>query len=302
VSASNLSRTVLFGPDDLGRPKVAAATDALARLAPDTAAVARHADLVAGVGLGELADAGAVFGCLDSRRARLTLLGRCALVDAPLIDGGTHPWGGEVRLRLDTRDPCHGCTFTAAQRAETDGPAHCDPDPAAPPAPASILSTAVVASWMTAAGIRQLLGTPVPWRFLDIDAVSGRSTPTVARRDPACPHHRPLEYIERVTLDRSATVGELLGILPQGAEPLAWAPFPLPGDCHRCGMPYDFPRGRPHTVSTCPQCGSLQRQRYGQRLRAADPAVKLCDVGIAAEEILAVRMPEGEYRCLRLSR
>jgi len=82
VGTSNLSRSVLFGPDDVGRPKVDAAADALARLASGLTLERRRDDLEFGVGLGELADATVVFGCLDSRRARLRLLGRCALCSA----------------------------------------------------------------------------------------------------------------------------------------------------------------------------------------------------------------------------
>lgn len=307
VAVSNLSRTVLFGAADIDQPKVTAATAALARLAPATAVLARHADLVHGVGLGELADADVVLGCLDSRRARLQLLGRCALVGARLVDGGTHPWGGEVRLRLSPSpdEACYGCSLTAAQRAATDPPVRCD-GLAAAPSPASIVSTSLVAAWMTAAAVQIILGQPPPWRFLDIDAATGTTGPIRVLRDDACPHHSPIGPVDRFDVSHTATVDQFLSGLPERAEPLTWAPFPCPGTCHNCaGLydsgPYDF--GRYHdATAACPHCGMWIRTQRSQRLRDAAPVAPLSELGIAPEEILAVRMARGEYRWLRLSR
>src|SRR5438105_3813463 len=109
VASSNLSRCALFRERDVGRFKVEAAADALADLAPGIAVAVRPLPLGRGVGLAELRDANVVLGCLDSRAARLQLAGRCNLVGAGWIDGGTHPWGGEVRPYLDPDGPCYGC-------------------------------------------------------------------------------------------------------------------------------------------------------------------------------------------------
>ena len=109
VTASNLSRCSLFGPRDVDRPKVDAAVGALARLGTGSQVDGRQATLTAGVGLGQLLDADVVLGCLDSRQARLELLSRCALVDARLVDGGTGPWSGEIRIRTDPDSACWSC-------------------------------------------------------------------------------------------------------------------------------------------------------------------------------------------------
>ncbi|MEV4515509.1 ThiF family adenylyltransferase [Dactylosporangium sp. NPDC049525] len=301
VAASNLSRTVLFGPDDVGRPKVRAAADALRRLAPGTETVTRPHELTRAAGLGELADAAAVIGCLDSRHARLRLLGRCALAGAALVDGGTHPWGGEVRLRVDPADGCYGCTLTPGQRAEDDLPAGCLPPVPPPPAPASIVATSIVAGWLTLAALRLVLGRPPGWRLLDVDGFTGSTAPVAVRRDPACPHHEPLGPAEPVPVGTAEPVAALLARVPDGAEPLAWRPFAVPTTCRSCGAGYRPPAGHPGGVEPCPACGAPVRLRRSERLRAAGPTVALHDLGVAPGEIIPVRLPEGRYRWLRLA-
>lgn len=302
VAASNLSRTVLFTADDVGESKVDAAAAALTRLAPGLVVAARQADLARAAGLGELADADVVLGCLDSRHARLRLLGRCALVGARLVDGGTHPWGGEVRVRLDPVEACYGCSLSAVERAERDAPVGCDADRTPTPLPASIISTSLVAGWMTVAAVRLILGATLPWRFLDIDGATGLTQPIVVARDPTCPHHRPFPCIKPLDADNTVTVGHLLSILPAESEPLTWTVFPLSGFCYHCSRPYNA--GYTHREGTvkCRYCGRRVRLRFSQHVRDAEPDTRLRDLGVAPEEILAVRLPEGDYEWRRLSR
>jgi molybdopterin/thiamine biosynthesis adenylyltransferase len=298
VAASNLSRTVLFGPGDLRRRKVDAAADALDRLVPECTVITRHDDLTAAVGLGELADAAVVLGCLDSHHARLELLGRCALVGARLVDGGTHPWGGEVRLRLSPEDPCFGCTLSAAERGTPDPASSCDPPEHQP---ASIIATSLVAGWMTVAAARLVLGAPPPWQFQSIAADTGIAGPFVARPDPTCPYHRPIGEVENVAVSANGTVGQLLATQSAGTEPLTWTLFPCAGTCYHCRQVYAVQY--PHAGATleCPHCGRAIRPHTSQQIRDAGIDTRLSDLGVAPEEILAVRTGEGGYRWVRLA-
>jgi hypothetical protein len=159
VERSNLSRCAFFRESDCGRLKVAAAARALADLAPGCRLDARPQTLIHGVGLAELRDAALVIGCLDSRTARLQLAGRCNLMRAPMIDGGTHPWGGELRPYLDPDGPCYGCGLGEDARART--------------AAASVL----IGGWMAMTALRHLLGLPVPPGLLQIDGPAGTACP-----------------------------------------------------------------------------------------------------------------------------
>lgn len=308
VQVSNLSRAVLFGPGDAGlagsapRAKVEAAAASLERLVPGIIVEGRAADLACGLGLGELAGATVVLGCLDSRRARLRLLGRCALVEAPLVDGGTYPWGGEVRLRLSTDDPCYGCSLTAHQRGESDLPWSCADATEDGPPGASIASSALIAAWMTAAALQVIFGVPPAYRLVQIDAGLGQATPVSAALDPSCPHHRPIGTAEDIDVTNGVTVATLLDRVPAGAEPLTWTGFVQAGQCAHCGTHCDV---RPYldTGSTlCSACGWRTGLPLSQRIGDADGSVVLRDLGVAPRDILAAHRPEGGFQWLRLSR
>ena len=312
VSESNLSRTVLFGPWDgeapaaadspVGATKVEVAAASLRRLVPGIRVEARAADLGTGVGLGELAAAVAVLGCLDTRRARLRLLGRCALVNAALVDGGTVPWGGEVRLRLSPDEPCYGCSMNAHQRGSSDLPWSCLDEPEDQPAGASIASSSLIAAWMTTAALRVIFGDPPDYRTLHVDAALGQAAPVAVRRDPSCPHHRPIGTAEETDVGSGSTVGDLLAGLPDDSEPLTWEGFLMPGNCGNCGACCPIGPYLEAESMLCAKCGQRTELPVTQRIRDAENSVVLSDLGVAPQEILAVAKSWGEFRWLRLSR
>jgi len=302
VRTSNLSRTVLFRPADVdcGVPKVTAAAAALRELAPDVVVEPRQNRLGSGVGLGALRDAAVVIGCLDSRRARLELLGRCALVEASLVDGGTTPWGGEVRLRLSVDEPCYGCSLTAHERSVTDVPWSCGDTADAGPLGASVAATALIAAWVTLAAIRIVLGEPPEYRLVRIDGLLGLAGPVAVRRDPACPHHRPIGTPEPLAVGSDDTVAELLARLPAAMEPLAWNDFRPAGSCPHCGASYSHAPDAGAASRLCGTCRRRLRSPFSRRLRDADPELVLRDLGVAPGEILPALLPEGKFRWLRL--
>jgi molybdopterin-synthase adenylyltransferase len=307
VAVSNLSRTVLLKPGDVGRPKAVAAAQTLSTLAPGTTVESRIAELGRGVGLGELADAAVVVSCVDTIRARMRLLGRCALAGAALVDGGTQSFGGEVRLRLSPDEPCYGCTLSAHERGVSDLPWSCFGLDPGGPQPASIATTALVAGWMSLVVLQLILGTPPPYRLLSIDATVGRASPVSITRDPQCPHHRPLTGpVVTISSSNRDTAGELIAELGTDTEPYTWDRFPVGWRCGGCGDYAESPGlggGIDNdTVRSCGRCGGFMRMRFSQRLRDADPGRRLSDLGIAPEEFLPVQEPGGDYTCHRLSR
>jgi len=302
VAASNLSRCVLFRSADVGQPKVAVIAAACADLAPATTVDARATDLVSAAGLGELADAAVVIGCVDNIRARLQLLGRCALVNVPLVDGGTNSWGGEVRVRLSTDQACFGCTLTPRERSTSDVPWSCADDEPQRPVPASIVGTAIVAGWMTHAALRIVFDDPPRFRLLSVDGNSGTTSAVDIQRDPACPYHHPLEGpADPLPVQHTGTVGALLAALAPDALPLAWNPVPVAASgssrCDGCSREYMATGDDP---VPCPGCGTWPRRAQTLSLREADPGAVLHDLGVPPEEILPVQGSEGGYRWFRL--
>jgi len=302
VAASNLSRCALFGLSDVGRFKVDAAADALARLGTGGRVDRRQATLTAGVGLGELASADVVLGCLDSVQSRLELLSRCALVNARLVDGGTGPWSGEIRVRTDPDSACWSCSLTTWDRGASDLPRSCTE--IQPPAqePASIAMTALTASWMTVAALRLLFGLPVSYQALRVEAAAGTTTRVAFARDPGCLHHQPLPPVDlHLPLTPENTAAELLAALPTGSDVQTWSEFPVDVGCRSYGTPSRYDVKYHAKSARGAACGSPVRWRSSQWLSQADGAARLERLGVAPGEILPVRTPEGIHRWLRLS-
>ncbi|MET9732499.1 ThiF family adenylyltransferase [Streptomyces sp. NPDC006458] len=272
VAVGNLSRCPLFRPCDVGRPKARVLAEALAALAPDTVVEAREAPHVSGVGLAELREAGLVVGALDSRAARISLAGRCTLAGTGLLDGGTHPWGGETWW-CPPGGRCWACGLSPAERAVRDDPWSCAaPSPLAP-AGASAPVSALVGAWLANFAVRLLLRLPVARGPLRVDAagsavpLTGGWTPEPA---PDCPLHERLPAeVPTLPLDHRATAGELLALLDTGEEPLTWA-----------GFARAVPRRSAVPLVTT-------------RLRSAPAEARLDGLGVAPREILPVARRDG---------
>ncbi|MGO8673145.1 MAG: ThiF family adenylyltransferase [Capsulimonadaceae bacterium] len=290
VEESNLSRMSLFGVDDVGRLKVDAAADGLRRLAPSITLDTRPLPLVHGVGLAELRDADLTLSCLDSRSARLQLAGRCNLVRARVIDGGTHPWGGEVRPYLDPDGPCYGCALSEAQRGTADAPWSCL-DVAAESGPAAIPSSALVGVWMATVAIRALMGLPCPSGLLLIDTVRGVTSVVEMSRDASCLLHERTGEIRPIDVTVDGTVAELLAALSPHAVPLAWTPVQYRSDCLACG--HTEPHWGLPERAPCPRCGKPLLPRTTLELSGAPGDMTLRALGIAPREVLAVRTGDG---------
>jgi molybdopterin/thiamine biosynthesis adenylyltransferase len=291
VEVSNLSRTLLFRESDIGRLKVDVAAEALEQLGPGIRIQSRSLPLVHSIGLAELRDASLVLGCLDSRSARLQLAGRCQLVQAPYIDGGTHPWGGEVRPYLEPGGPCYSCSLSAEERAIVDVPWSCLDTVDIAPVGAGAPSSALVGTWMAMVAVRFLMGLPHPGGLLSVDGSRGTTTIVRQQRDPECPLHVPLGQSTTIAVRSQDTVRKLYDALPAHSAALAWEPVQRLAECSNCG--YCAGRWGIPSLEACPQCGSQLWPRTTLELDDAPEDLTLASLGVAPREILTVRSPEG---------
>jgi adenylyltransferase/sulfurtransferase len=113
VELSNLSRSVLFGEADEGRPKAECAARAAREIFADMRVYPIVGNVLADVGLGWFRWAEVVIGALDNREARVFVNSACARVGRPWFDGGIEVLHGVVRGFAPPRTACYECTMSA---------------------------------------------------------------------------------------------------------------------------------------------------------------------------------------------
>lgn len=126
IDVTNLHRQILFGVEDLGRPKAEVAATALTRLNPETLAeaVVAHGDPAHWPQW--IADADVVLDCTDNFPARFALNAACVAAHKPLVVGAALRWEGQaVVFDLRRGGPCYACLFPEQggddERCETAG-------------------------------------------------------------------------------------------------------------------------------------------------------------------------------------
>jgi molybdopterin/thiamine biosynthesis adenylyltransferase len=177
VETSNLHRQPLYGPEDVGRPKVDVARERLARASPGLevetwmkrigpaevdALLSRHALAIDGT---------------DSVEAKFLLSDAVARTGTPLVSGGVVQWGGQA-MRIDPGGACLRCLYGTAPR-EDEVPT-C--------ARAGVLGS--LAGVLGALQASLALGPPSPAGRSSLHVVDGRSLrfrTLSVRRVPGCP-------------------------------------------------------------------------------------------------------------------
>src|SRR5215813_11018687 len=111
IEASNLSRSILYRAEDIGRSKAEAAADAVRNILPEAQVQPIQGDVVHGLGLGLFHWADVVLAGLDNREARLWINRACWKMNKPWIDGAIEGINGVARLFLPGKPPCYECTL-----------------------------------------------------------------------------------------------------------------------------------------------------------------------------------------------
>ncbi|HNJ43055.1 MAG TPA: ThiF family adenylyltransferase, partial [Acidobacteriota bacterium] len=115
ISASNLSRTLLFRPEDVGRPKAELAAQRTRDLIlePTARIQSLNADLVWDIGLGLFRRMDVILGCVDNDEARLAINRAARSVGMPWINAGIYELAGSVTVFSGTDHSCFECNITS---------------------------------------------------------------------------------------------------------------------------------------------------------------------------------------------
>jgi molybdopterin/thiamine biosynthesis adenylyltransferase len=111
IEESNLSRTILYRDEDIGRSKAEVAARAYRALARDAQVQPLNLNIVHNCGLGVFAWSDVILAGLDNREARLWINRSAWKMNRPWIDGAIEGINGVVRVFLPGSAPCYECTL-----------------------------------------------------------------------------------------------------------------------------------------------------------------------------------------------
>jgi adenylyltransferase/sulfurtransferase len=270
VEASNLTRSVLFTPEDVGQPKAQVAAKRLAYLEGRLTLQPLQGRFQELFGPGALRRFDAAFCCVDNIQARIDLAKLCLATRTPMIEGGVDGLSGQASIWLTPEGACYDCTQTEDSRSKAGRRTSCPgvvvgeaPRPTVPFTPTiSSLIGAVMSQWGLQAIHGRFADQPsqqFSFQSLHVGQKLIQST-DLYRLQPsaACPTHRTWadEAGFRVPVDGPIEGGVSLGdtaatLLGRAGESGKWAePLELRlgydfapwGACFRCGERFPIER------------------------------------------------------------
>lgn len=309
VERSNLSRCVLFHPDDEGRSKAEVVAARVRELNPDVRVDAIHGSVMA-LGLGVVADHDLVVAGLDNREARVWIGRACRKLGRTWVDGAIEGLRGVARV-FGPEGPCYECTLSEVDREILGRRRSCALLSAEEielgKVPTTATSSSIIGGVQTQEAIRLLhaptagggLAPGTGWMFV---GETLESYPVTYGEDPSCPAHDRYGTLEPVTIDPGTTLGDLaeragarLG--PVDAVDLE-GDLVLSGRCSPCGTErrlMTFAATAAREVGRCPSCREMMAFDLRVSVTPDDEVASwpIAGLGLPPRDVVTVRGAGG---------
>src|SRR5512137_250812 len=180
VDVSNLQRQIVHRNENVGKPKVASAAEALQSLNPDVKVIQHQVTFSSANALELVADYDLIVECSDNFPSKYLASDACVLANKPLVWGAVFQFDGQMSVVLPRRGPCYRCIFPA------------------PPPPGSVPScveagvlgalVGVIGSWQALEAVKVLagIGEPMVGRLLIFDGLAGQADTVEIKRRENC--------------------------------------------------------------------------------------------------------------------
>jgi adenylyltransferase/sulfurtransferase len=306
VEASNLSRSVLFRPEDCGRPKGEAAAARAAEIYAGTRVRPFRGNIVYDLGLGVYRWADVILGGLDNREARVAINAAAAKAGKPWIDGAIERLDGVARVFDPAVGPCYECTMGEADWKMLEARRSCAlltrAEMEQGKVPTTPTTASVIAAIQTQEAVKLLHG---------LETLSGQGYVFEGRhhqsylvqytRKDDCPAHEPFEPVQVLDWQVGTTrVGDLLERIRSDLGPLAVAEtnqdLLASLRCEHCREeePFFASLGKvTEDQGRCPRCGAHRAPQMYHTLDGRDPKLNeksLAELGIPRWDILGGRL------------
>lgn len=314
IELSNLSRSVLYRPDDVGRSKAQTAAAAAAAIAEAPTYRGLDANVMAELGLGVFRWADVVIAGLDNREARLWINRSAWKMGRPWIDGAIEGVNGVARVFLPGRAPCYECTLGETDWAILSKRMSCNlltrDEMIGGKTPTTPTTSSVIAGIEVQEAVKLLHGLPVlAGRAFVFDGLHHSSYVVDYTENPDCMSHETCgELVEYPGASAETTLAELFTF---ARERLGGGPVALDFSrdvisqlrCPQCGKTEDrfVPLGGiSSSEGRCPSCGTMREvitahgytgdESYGSRT--------LRELGLPPFDVFSARGGNGEISIL----
>jgi len=200
IELSNLSRSILFRPSDIGRSKADAVASAYCDILPEATVRPLLANIMRDCGLGLFAWADIILGGLDNREARLWINRAAWKTNRPWVDGAIEGINGVARVFLPAQPPCYECTLGETDWAILDKRMSCnlllhDPNPQGR-VPTTPTISSIIAGIEVQEAIKTLHGLPtLAGKGYVFEGLHHTSYVTQYTENPDCLSHYVLDQI-----------------------------------------------------------------------------------------------------------
>ncbi len=314
IELSNLSRSVLYRPDDVGRSKAQTAALAAAVLADAPTYRGIDANIMVDLGLGVFGWADVVIAGLDNREARLWINRSAWKMGRPWIDGAIEGVSGLARVFLPGRAPCYECTLGEADWAIIDKRMSCNlltrEEMLGGKTPTTPTTSSVIAGIEVQEAVKLLHGLPVlASRAFVFDGLHHTSYVVDYTENPDCRSYvLSGDMVEYPGASARTTLADLFGFARErlggdGPVVLEFSRDVISLRCTRCGETANrfMPVGSvPESEGRCPSCGA-KREVIEIHSFTGDESYgghTLTELGLPLFDVFSARGNGGEINIL----
>ncbi|HID75155.1 MAG TPA: ThiF family adenylyltransferase [Planctomycetaceae bacterium] len=304
VEHSNLSRSILFRPEDCGQFKAEIAARRAREIYPEMCVRPICGNALYDLGLGPYRWADVVMAGLDNREARVAINRAAARAGKVWIDGAIERLDGVARVFHPATGPCYECTMSELDWKILASRRSCAlltrEEMEAGKVPTTPTTASVVAAVQCQEAVKWIHGLEtLAGRGFVFEGTSHRSHAVTYTRRDDCPSHEVDEPVEALPWRAAeARVGDLLERVRSdlGPDAVVETNNDLLGalHCPRCDRTEQLwtslgkvtePQAR------CPRCGADRTPRLVHLIDGKDPILdrSLLDIGIPPWDVVAGR-------------
>ena len=296
VSTSNLQRQVLYGDEDVDKPKVEVAAERLRALNPNVTLDLHRQRLTADHAIALFSDYDVVADGSDNFSTRYLVNDACLLAGKLDVWGAVHRFEGQVAVWGAEDGPCYRCLF---------------PDP--PPAglvdncaDAGVLGVVpgVVGALQGVEVLKILLGIgmSLSGRLLIFDALGGGFREISVPRDPECPACADRQAIQLQDVDVACAADDVdTSPVPPEIQPPELAARIKAGEAMRL---LDIRAPAERAIADLPDSIAIPMHEVPSRVDELEPQaewVVYCHLGIRSAQVAAWMRQQGFRRARSLS-